>query len=443
MSIKDLQTKLLNRFDLSRNNIIGLKKILNIGLALFFKLITLVTSVYTLRWVNINFDINLNSSFIYFTSVVSIVLTVTSFGLGPLIQIEYLKEVEKKVNNYKSLWNINIGLQLITMICLLVIFNSLFLINLININIFFLSILVVTLCTLAIDGNYKSISDINGNVARFTVTETISKILILLGLFIITFYFKGNIAISAYFILLLFCALFQLGLDIYFNNQFWFNIELNIKKSILILKKYKSILLQLSLSTFLIAISATTDKWFLFSNGYKEELIGYSNIYKLLELTFVLESIIFPTLFFNLIKGKDLNESWSKFIFKSKWFYLIIMIPVLSSISFTFACFVILPFINAGKYTNISLEVFPYFLVIVMTSGFNLLLGNIIIFKKKQYIELFSIVLYCIVSLILYQLLIPQFKHIGAAAGSLIGSLTIIISKSIYYLIDRKASKKF
>jgi O-antigen/teichoic acid export membrane protein len=298
-------------------------------------------------------------------------------------------------------------------------------------NLFYL--LFIAQFILFIDGNFKSITDTQNRSWQFTFSEFVSKILIAILLFLISGLntSSNNSLLQYYIFIVLILSFFQLLIDLIWQKKYYGFTKPDLKS----LAPFKKDIINLALIGLVIGLSAQTDKWFLKYFGFNEYVInGYINAYKLLELGLVIETILIPVMFSNLINGQDLNKPWKNFILRSKWFYLILFSGVISFIGFLIASYFIVPIIDAKRlYSNYSFDVIPFFGLILLFDPISYFLTQYLFHKNKLYVETITLVFYGIISLILYSLLIPSYGHIGAAISTLIGSIFIISFKVCFY----------
>jgi O-antigen/teichoic acid export membrane protein len=428
----------------------GTKKLITLGFGLLIKIFTLIVGIFVLRWVNTNLSQNDLKEFNIMNTISPILLSFGTFGLGFQLQRLYLHYLtdnsQESKDSFNELWSFGVIIQVITYLVGLVLLFIIYLNIGLTLPIYIFYILFTAQTLFAIDGNYRLITDANNETWKFTITELVNK----LGtLFLLLFSTTLNIFdrnLTYYLISIMIFATVQLALDIKLQSKYVTFIFPKFQKMKAFIKENQFEILAFMLNVFLIAISATTDKLFInyfYPSG--KELNGYTNSYKLLELTMQIEGILSPVLFFNLIKSNVYKVPWSKFIWKSPWFYIINSMAFVNFFGFIFFSNLLLPIIDQNKqYLEYSYAVIPFLASILLFNTLSNLLGQFIIYKKKFYIEVSGLGFYAFVSLILYYLLIPPYAHVGAGIASMISSISMVLFKYILFYFDyRKGIESF
>lgn len=424
-------------------------KIIKLGFGVIVKILSLIAGIYILRWLNNNLTPNELQSFNLIQFFSGIFLFLTGFGLGPILTRIYTIENNKK--KFFEFWAttnvIQIFLMLIGVLLILLIPKSIS-----NVNAELILFMFLGQSAYAIDSHYKGFTDVNNSSWQFLITDLSTKILFIAGLFYVsknnTFgtsqlsIFGSNYTLNTnamfwYLLLFFVLAVLQFCFDFLIQRK---KLQI-LKPNFSLLKEYRNEILSLTYISVVVALSANTDRLFLKYFGYSEYVFnGYINIYKLLDLTFILEGIIIPVLFANLIRGKNLEGSWWSFCKKSLWFWLIIGTGLVSSIGFIVGSYIVLPIIDPKRlYIQYSQDVMYFFALILLSNSTNFFISMALFYKKKVYIDTIAITIYAILSLILYSTLIKPYGHYGAAISTLIGSYFLITFKLVYLkFIDNK-----
>jgi O-antigen/teichoic acid export membrane protein len=393
-----------------------------------FKVISLLVGLLSMRWINTNLTSqDLKSLFLtlFFTSAI---LNISSLGLGNLVSRSYVTEKEKPQNFFK-LWSNYFYIQVINFliggVVLLVIaqYNPL-------LPILPLMLIYLSQYFLAIDGSYKFITESNNRTWTFTITESISKILIIASLyFVVNNYFPSNKLIS-YSIVVIIFAVIQYLMDNWINRKeiLW------TTPNFAILWEHKKEIIQYTLLTTISVASANSDKWFLNFYRFSDEVInGYSNIYNLYIIGISVESFILPVLFYNMIKNFDINQKASVIIKNNKWFYLFFLETIIFSIGFNVGSRYLINFIDKDlKYSNYSFDVINILSATILFNSSIFIFSQFYLFKKKLKFETISYLISSIITIILYILLIPRYGHIGAAYATLLGTVINFAVKIIF-----------
>jgi O-antigen/teichoic acid export membrane protein len=418
-------------------------KIIPIYSALFLKVLSLIVSIFVLRWLNSKLNPEELANFNLINSLITILLTFSTFGLTPIINRLYSSkkssktlEISSSGNDYNQLWTLHFILQ-----TLFIIFTSILLVIvqfylLPKIALYIFLTLFFTQSILAIDGNYKIVSDVTNKSWLYVTTELCSKLLLLILLYLtIEFWQVANY--TAYYVFcILICAILQLLADYWVFGKLIKFKKLDFK----IIVKYKKEVIQFIIITCLISISANTDRFFLkFFNINYYEFNGYINAYKMLELSFVMEGILYPPIIYKMILDRDVEGSWLDLIKNNNWFKLFLFSSFLTLIGYIISIIFVLRFIDKDMlYYNYALQIAPILGIILLINGLNSLVSNMFIYKKLQYIEIYSLIVFAFCSLFFYLLLIPKFGIYGAAIASCISTLSMLIFKILYYLYIKK-----
>lgn len=416
------------------------EKIVKLAIGVSFKLVSLVISIYILKWVNSNLSQIELKEFNIFNTITVIILSLAAAGLGPVIQRKYIDYKKTQSDESKTafinLWSLSICIQCIFFVVGLICLTLYYINSSFTSPLYLFYLLLLAQLMLSIDGGYKLITDANNKTWQFTITELFSKLLIFILLFFsTTFSFNSN-SFKHYLAVIVFSAGFQLVADIILQKKYaGFKIP-----NLSYLKKYRTEITVFFINTLLSVASMNTDRLFLahyYPSGL--ELNGYVNAYKFLEIAMVLENIIFPVLFFNLYTSNIHNIPYVKFIFKSPWFYLIFANSIGILLVYLLASRTFMGFIDSeSKYTSVSFVVLPILGLALFTTTIHNLLTGFIVQLKFFKIEFISLLIYAITAILMYIVFIPRFGYLGAAYSTLAGSFIITGTKFALLIIANK-----
>jgi O-antigen/teichoic acid export membrane protein len=405
----------------------GIKKIIKIIFGVSIKIVSLLIGLYTMRWLNSNLNASELKSFFLTLFFTGSFLTISTLGLANILNRTIL-EKETQPLKFDKLWINSILIQ--TIISIFGIFVMYF-VSLYNPVLPFGVLILVYIAQyfLAVDGSIKIITDFNNNTWTFTLTDLISKLLILFSLLFYSKYYIGSNNILVYGLIILFCAMFQFVLDVLIQRK---NINW-VKPDFGILLEYRSEIIQFTVITLALVFASNSDRWFLSYFKISDYAInGYVNAYNLYTIVTMLETFILPPLYFNMLKGKDNAKSINELVLNSKWFYIILGLSIFSAIGFKIASGLLLPIVNKnGDYLAYSYQVVDYLSILLLFNSSSNLLSHLLIFKNKVKQEFIAVVIFLISTVLLYILLIPQFGHVGAAIASVVGFVVNFVYKAI------------
>jgi O-antigen/teichoic acid export membrane protein len=409
------------------NNQDGISKIIKLITGVGIKILSLFVGLYTMRWLNTNLSPSELKSFFLSLFFTGSFLTISTLGLANILN-RIILEKEINSNKFDKLWINSILVQsIISFFGLFV----MYFVSLYNPVLPFgiLILIYVAQYFLAIDGSIKIITDYNNSTWTFTLTDLISKLLILASLLFYSKYYLNVNNILVYGLIILFCAVFQFLLDIIIQRK---NINW-VKPDFGMLLDYKAEIIQFTLITLALVFASNSDRWFLSNFKVSDYAInGYVNAYNLYTIVTMLETFVLPALYFNMLKGKDNTKSVNELVLKSKWFYLILSLSVFSAIGFKIASGLLLPIINKnGEYLAYSYQVVDFLAILLIFNSSSNLLSHLLIFKNKVKYEFIAVVIFLVSTVLLYLYLIPQFGHVGAAIASLAGYVINFIYKAI------------
>jgi polysaccharide transporter, PST family len=405
-------------------------------ISVLFKFTAIFIALYVNRWINTRlsnqdiYDINIS------ISLASIIVGSTSLGIYQIIYNHYIKKRSQEENN--SMWTTMLVLQ---MVIFLIIFPASWLVFLffptIKVSTFIIFFLLTYVLTL--DLNFRSITDVNDKNWQYSLTDLVGKGLLVVMLFSVTLLSLTENQLNLYLAFNLGCCILQLLLDCYFQRRYVgigpFSWEL--------VKEYRSDIIYIGSMSLIAGLGLNTDKIILgyLQAGNVNMVNGYINMYKFLEISVVLVSITTPNLFAKFANSRELNNINLKSLLFNKWAGVCTFLGVVSSIGFMICGPILLGVIDRDRrFTSYSMEVFPWLALAILPTGISAYLTQFLYYQKKAWIELSSIVVYTIVSLILYFSLIPQYGHIGAAIASVIGNFLVVVVKIVIWQITNRTN---
>jgi O-antigen/teichoic acid export membrane protein len=412
------------------NNQDGIKKIIKLVFGVSIKVVSLLVGLYSMRWLNTNLNAGELKSFFISLFFTGSFLSISTLGMNNIVQRQIISK-SQDLNKFNSLWVNSFVTQTIVSFIGIAVMVVISFYNPVLPLLPFLLIYIAQFF-LAIDGNLKVIADFNNKTWSFTMTDLISKVLIVTALILYsTFNLKyDNIVI--YGLIILFCAILQFALDLYFQRK-----SINwVKPNFNDLIQYKSEMIQFTIITLILTISNNSDRWFLSFYKFSDSVInGYVNVYSLYLNVTLLESFILPVLYYNMVKDKDMTKGFGNLNKKNKWLLLIFLMSFVSAIGFKIGTGFLLPIVDKeSKYLNYSYEIVDILSLILLLNSSSFLMTQLIILKNKVKLETISTIIFTIVILISYIILIPKYGHIGAAYATLIACLSQFTVKLLMIL---------
>jgi O-antigen/teichoic acid export membrane protein len=401
----------------------GLLKLIFFTVAI--KFIAVFIGLFTYRWLNVYIEKDSLRDFNIILSLCGVLYAIVNFGIPTLITKLYTNksEFDNQANGWYTLFVLRIFSYFIGLLLLLV---SLPLIGIADI---FLGFWIFTLgFILIVDLSYRAVTDSIGNSWQFSSTDVIGKLFLLIGLVVIG-YFKRPANLFEYVLISTVAYLITLVLDIIWQNKniTWGKFDKNF------IMKNKNIISYLTISNILIASFALTDKLFL--NGFgasSEEIVGYSNAYKLFELFAIIPGLSVPILSSFSKKRAD-NDKLGQFEVKVKNFLQINNNQKAILISFGFiACLIgvsiytvsiilgplILNIIDPMNKYPAEFTALPILMFGIIMLPLNQYLSSIMQLYDKTIHDTSTYLIQAICGLLLYTILIGKFGYVGAAIST-------------------------
>lgn len=410
------------------------KKFLSLFFGIFFRLVSIFIGLYMARWLDANLLPDDYKEYNLILVYNSIIIASISLGVASLFQKFYTnhqqdQDYELKKKEFFTTVSLFQFLLYLIGVVLVFIFFSLF-----SVKSFFIFLLLYTAqYILSVDGNFKSMADAFGNISKFTITDVFAKSVIILLLILLSFnsFVTSNDYIIAFSIILLLAYLLKILMSIWiFRKQIGL-----AKPNINVIQEHKWFFFHIGISSFLIGLYAITDRWFIeyfTSNTYMVN--GYSNAYKLLEISLVLPAMSAP-LFASELKKKiaPYNGILQDKVFL-KWAALSTFFGILAFFVLIISSLFIIPIIYTNPlYFDYASESLFYLSFGVIPSGLVGFLGSYLVMSGGEKFELRIIAMNTMIILSLYFLLIPKYEHIGAAIANVTAAFFILIVR-LYYL---------
>ena len=431
----------------------NLKKFgLSILTTIIIKFGAVAIGLYTSRWMIANIDKVQLAEFNVLLSFTAVIYALIHFGIPITIQ-KHFTSSPKESN--AELWTSMFFLRLISFpVGLFLIYALLPFTGSANLLLAF-AIYSMGFFLIA-DLSYRAVTDSNGNSWQFSITDLISKLFIVSGLI---FYVRNssvlNIQSLYYFIIVStignFLAVF---LDFLWQAK---HIQWG-KWSWSVIKANRNVLFFVGGINAISALYTTTDKIFLQNFGASPEIInGYSNGYKILDLSTIVIGLSMPLLASFTKRRMDeqtvgkLEQNVAKFlrlfgksiapkplIFTS---FLLISFAI-GLISFVgmnlFGPLIIRIIDPLSKYPQalLSLQILSFSL---LPAPINFLIGYTLHFTGGEKYDFVNYIFVCAAGISAYVVLINEYSFVGAAIATVIVYFVDFIIKT--FILNIKAIK--
>lgn len=399
--------------------------------SLFFKFFALIFGIYINRWLVTSIDTQSLLDYNLVTSYTPIILGFITFGI-PILIHKYYTDNSNQNPEYElsNIWTTFLALRIFSFLVGLIIILLTYKLSKVN----DLNFVLLTFCgqfLLIADLGYRSVCDALNISYKFTLTDLLNKILIVISLFlapVLNKMFFGTSLIMYFLTISLTINLLVLFIDFIIHFKYTRITTISFK---LIKENIKPIFL-LTISAFF--FFGSLDKIFLKSFGVDAStIIGYANGYKLFEIGVIIPSLTIPTIASKIKKEFNQNPKDQKIIL-SKWLRRISIFGILSGLGFYLFSPLVLMIIDPEfKYYQYSLQVIPFFAVCLITSFIGQLFYTLNIFYSKNTLEFILQAIYATGYLILFYFLIPLFGIYGAASAFLIIHLLDLVIRIVMY----------
>jgi O-antigen/teichoic acid export membrane protein len=399
----------------------------NLFFQLIIKFVAMAAGIIISRWLVSNLGDKDLADYNIIFAYTAIILSMINFGIPNLVQ--------KFFTNPHKTEEIGIFWTSITLIRVASYFVGIALI-LLSFGISQTDRLLLTLGIFTIqfilvyDLNYRSLWDAKGTPWKFSLTDLISKVLVLTFLFVVPRYIFSIQLNIQYFVIVSGIAYFTtLVIDTVWNRENYTFGKINLS----FIKANTKTLTYLSLTMVLIALWTTTDKLLLkYFGGSEYDIVSYSNAYKILETALVIPGLTMPTVSSYVKKCIDNGKTtkigtWLQQKFKlnktrsilSEWLLVIFVISIFTTILMVLVSSALIHLIDKDLKYGLSLSITPPLLLAIIPIFFLQFLSSIVIFFDGEkglfagaFVTLFLTILF-------YITLIPAYGVWGAVYGTI------------------------
>jgi O-antigen/teichoic acid export membrane protein len=409
---------------LNKNNIL-------LGLAVLIKFLAVLFGLLINRWVNTYLSPETLKEYNLITSYTPIILGFIIFGIPTLIQKNYTNINDKE--KLKDVWATFFYLRIASYFIGLIIIILTFRLSRTDDLMLILGIFTTQFILLA-DLNYRSVCDVLNQTWKFSITDVLGKILLVLAIYSAVFFRFPMEGILIFIYSSVFSYLIAYILDYFWNKK---NTEMG-KFSLEILKENYKPILYLSFSSLF--FFGSVDKQLLDFYGVGAfELNGYTNAFKVFDIALIIPSMIIPVFASRAKKHFDLtHEKSEKRKILKRWLILTFLAGLLISFCVFIFSRIIFDLIDPKSiYTDSSLKVMPLFCVSLFCYFSSFFYYNINVFFHKEKQETIIQILNSISFVSLYVLLIPNFGIVGAAMGHMCIYLLDFIRRTINFTINK------
>jgi O-antigen/teichoic acid export membrane protein len=400
------------------------------------KMLAVVAGLFVNRWLNTNINTETLRDYNLILVYNALILGIVTLGIPELVQKFYTNHSDS--SKYADFWTTITFLRVV-----LYVFSIFFIILTFRLSRTTELFLIISIFTaqyiLLFDINFRSICDAFNKNWQFSLTDFVTKALLLLFLYIPIFGFDFQNTVAYFAFLSITVYLIQIALDWWLQRKY---IGIG-KVDFNILKFNFSRFFYLGVVGFAGGLYSLTDRWFLDFFEFDEfVIVGYSNAFKLIEISLIVPSLIIPVItskakrdFTNFIKNSD-TELKSlqiyKFLFKYLLFSLVVGVGTSLGILF-FGKFAILLIDPQRRFYDYSIESLNYLAFAIIPSGLISFTANMNVFLDAEKYEFIGILIITVSVISLYLYLIPIYGHIGAALSSLIGNAVIFLVKLFFF----------
>jgi O-antigen/teichoic acid export membrane protein len=426
-----------------------LKKFHSIGFSIFIKFFAIGLGVYTSRWLNVYLEPSQLKDFNLILVYNAVIFGILHFGLPNFVQKFYINTKDK--SNYKTFWSTILYFQILLYLVGLAIVFVIYL----NTNIATLQVFIALFTAqyiLLVDTNFKSIADAHNKSWLFSLSDLFAKALVIICLFIASQFPALNFLVYLSWTLLGVYIL-EFSLDWFLQKE---STPLG-KPDFTIITKNLGFFWYLGAANFLGGISSTTDRWFLDYFKYSPTIInGYSNAYKILEISLIPQAIAIPVLLGfckkeidagfqpKIFKSYIANNFWfsdkiSKLSFETqtllKWVIANSLIGLITGVLVMLLGWVGILIIDPQKrYFQEAVGVLPILGIALFPSGFIGFAGGMTVLFEKEKYELWGYFVFALTSILLYIMLIPPFGEVGAAWSSFLVGIVFAAFKANFLI---------
>jgi O-antigen/teichoic acid export membrane protein len=413
------------------------------------KFLAVGLGLYTARWSISNIDTNTLSDFNILLAFSATLIMILNFGLHNILQRHYTLNADKAKKD--SMFSTMMILRILGLplgLLLVVIFLPLSGVNNLDLGLKIFAMLYILL----IDINFKSITDALGTSWKFSITDFISKTLIVVLLALsVKYKISGIEPVDIFVGVSIFSSIIALIIDANWQKPNYTITKMDFS----ILKENKKSILYLGLTSILASLYIVTDKLFLKHLDFPDsEIVAYSNAYRLYELATIIPGITTPVI--SSFANKRINSTEMAKV-DYKFYQILNKIKKLSpkksiflqylliNISFSLVVTVLLvligplviKFIDSDLKYPLAFDVLPILALSLVPVSIIGYLGVMIILFGGEKNDFISYIFIAIFGLITYSIFIPAYGAIGASISTL---LIFIFDIIIKLLLIRKTS---
>ena len=399
-------------------------------------MLAVVAGLFVNRWLNTNIDAETLRDYNLILVYNALILGVVTLGIPELVQKFYTNHSDS--SKYADFWTTITFLRVV-----LYVFSIFFIILTFRLSRTTELFLIISIFTaqyiLLFDINFRSICDAFNKNWQFSLTDFVTKALLLLFLYIPIFGFDFQNTVTYFAFLSITVYLIQIALDWWLQRKY---IGIG-KVDFNILKLNFSNFFYLGVVGIANGLYSLTDRWFLDFFGFNEfVLVGYSNAFKLIEISLIIPALTVPVIasqakrsLTNFVQNQNTklkSLEIYKFLFKYLLFSLAIGVATFFGL-FLFGRFAILLIDPQQRFYDYSIESLNYLAFAIIPSGLISFTANMNVFLDAEKYEFIGILIITVSVISLYLYLIPIYGHIGAALSSFVGNIIIFLIKLFFF----------
>lgn len=432
------------------------KTFLGLILQITLKFIGIFTGIFVSRWVVQNVSESSLSDYYIAGAYVLTIVSIIDLGISRLVQKFYTNP--HKDSEVSKFWSSMQFFRILTFFLGVFIISLTYKISGISDLKLIYTIFIINFI-LVVDLSYRSIVDSKGIGWQYSLTDLISKIILVFLIFNASLFQVFNLDPLNYFLFVSIIS-YSIGLitDVIWQRKYTKLSKISIND----LGKYTKKLLLLGFIIAIVALYTVTDKIFLKRFGFSDfEINSYGNAYKLYELLLVIPGLIVPVLasrakfeidnsfsvflqnlqnYINLKTSLKLNRQKFSFIF-----YLLIstVISVLVSLFiFNISPFAIQIIDPALKY-SLSIDILKILSISLPFASIAVFVSYFMIFIHLEKYDLIVAIITFIFTITCYYYGIKQFGAFGAAWSTVLLYLCDLSIKGLIFMFSKKIGNYF
>lgn len=393
--------------------------LLKIGFSIGLKFFSISLGILIYRWLNQNLSIGDLSNLNIITAYIAVITGIIQLGIPTLVQ-KYYTNLSDDLEKYKKWTELNLIRFISFFLGLFLIFCTYKIFGIYDFSLVF--IIYCTQFILITDLSYRSVLDVYNQSWKYSLTDLIGRFILVVSIYSIS---KGVFTVgltSLFTIYLLFnliSVIFPFIIDFFWHFKKTRPTSFSVEY---LLQDLKPMLI-LGISALLAGVFMTTDKLFLKNFGFSDTVInGYSNAYKLFELSMVIPGLSIPIIATRVKAKADLIKiSKDKRIFIFKVLSIVSAVGLFVGVGFYILSPAFLKLIDPKSlYIDNSLQYLIFFAISLVCVFGSQLISSVTIFYSKEKYEIFIFLFHAIVGLTLYYILIGNYGAYGAALTTMI-----------------------